>query len=99
MRPGTQRDIALPKDDQRVYEENFRVYRARKAWRQRVREGILRVVHRAVERLIRSLGLEVPYAGSRIEPPPALDRLVDRVKRQFKADRPDHLWVADCSEP
>jgi transposase InsO family protein len=91
------RDIELSEDIRRVYEENFQVYGARKVWRQLGREGI-RVARCTVERLMRSLGLEGAVRGKKCQTTVSderLDRPVDRVKRQFKADRPDQLWVAD----
>lgn len=42
---------------QRVWEQNFRVYGARKVWRQLNREGVM-VARCAVERLMRRLGIE-----------------------------------------
>ena len=46
----------------RVYEENFRVYGARKVWRQLRREGI-DVARCTVERLMRALGLQGAVRG------------------------------------
>jgi transposase InsO family protein len=46
----------------RVYEENFRVYGARKVWRQLGREGQL-VARCTVERLMRALGLQGVVRG------------------------------------
>jgi hypothetical protein len=45
------RDLQHEIDIQRVYEANFRVYGARKVWRQMTREGIV-VARCTVERLI-----------------------------------------------
>jgi putative transposase len=92
-----QRDIELSKDIRRVYEENFQVYGARKVWRQLGRED-LPVARCTVERLMRSLGLQGAVRGKKCRTTVSDDRLdqpVDRVKRQFKADRPDQLGVAD----
>src|SRR5512143_3971978 len=90
-------DLHPSNDTRRVYEENFQVYGARKVWRQLGREGI-RVARCTVERLMRSLGLEGVVRGKKCRTTVADDRAdwpADRVNRQFKADRPDHLWVAD----
>ena len=51
------RDIATSRQIQRVYEENFKVYGARKVWLQLGREDI-GVARCTVERLMRSLGLQ-----------------------------------------
>jgi hypothetical protein len=45
------RDLQLEIEIRRVYEDNFRVYGARKVWRQMAREGI-EVARCTVERLI-----------------------------------------------
>lgn len=95
--PLAQRDIALSKEIQRVYIENFQVYGARKVWRQLGREGI-RAARCTVERLMRSLGLAGAVRGKRCQTTVGddrADRPVDRVNRQFKAARPDQRWVAD----
>ena len=95
--PRARRDLELSKEIRRVYEENFQVYGARKVWRQLGREGI-RVARCTVERLMRSLGLEGGVRGKKCRTTVAddsADRPADRVNRQFKADRPDQLWVAD----
>ena len=95
--PRARRDLELAKEIRRVYEENFQVYGARKVWRQLGREGI-RVARCTVERLMRSLGLAGVVRGKKCRTTVAddrADRPADRVNRQFKADRPDQLWVAD----
>lgn len=80
-----------------MYEENFQLYGARKVWRQLGREGVS-VARCTVERLMRTLGLVGVVRGTKYRTTVAdesLERPVDRVNRQFKADRPDQLWVAD----
>ena len=52
----TQRDQAFKAEIQRVWEENFQVYGARKVWRQLKREGF-GVAGCTVERLMGTLGL------------------------------------------
>ncbi|HBT33591.1 MAG TPA: IS3 family transposase, partial [Pusillimonas sp.] len=44
-------------DIRRIWEQNFRVYGARKVWKQMNREGIV-VARCTVERLMRRLGIE-----------------------------------------
>ena len=95
--PRVQRDIELSREIRRVYEENFQVYGARKVWRQLGREGIV-VARCTVERLMRSMGLEGVVRGKKCRTTvgdESLDQPVDRVNRQFKATRPNQLWVAD----
>src|SRR5690606_41944416 len=84
-------------DIQRVWEQNFRVYGARKVWKQRKREGVT-LARCAVERLMRRLGIEGVRRGKRVRttvPDIAAACPRDLVRRQFVADRPNRLWVAD----
>ncbi len=91
------RDEELRLVIRRVWEENFRVYGARKVWRQLQREGFV-VARCTVERLMRQLGLAGVVRGRRCRttiPADLADRPADRVQRQFTASRPNQLWVAD----
>ncbi|MAL00690.1 MAG: IS3 family transposase [Alcaligenaceae bacterium] len=84
-------------DIRRIWEQNFRVYGARKVWRQMNREGIS-VARCTVERLMRRLGIEGVRRGKRVRttvPDNAAAHPMDLVKRQFEVDRPNRLWVAD----
>ena len=81
----------------RVHEENFGVYGARKVWRQLRRENI-EVARCTVERLMRSLRLRGVVRGRQCRTTVADDRSprpLDFVNRQFRASRPNELWVAD----
>ena len=62
--PRLQRDSVLIPEIQRVYEENFRVYGARKVWRQLRREAF-GVARCTIERLMHSLGLQGVVRGRR----------------------------------
>src|SRR5690625_4925684 len=91
------RDAVLCKQIRRVWEENFRVYGVRKVWRQLLREGV-QVARCTVERLMRQMGLRGVVRGKRVRTTvtdPARPCPLDRVNRQFRADRPDALWVSD----
>jgi putative transposase len=82
---------------QRVYDANLRVYGADKVWRQLLREGVA-VARCTVERLMRRLGLQGVRRGKGVRttvPDGKAACPVDRVNRQFKAQRPNQLWVAD----
>jgi len=84
-------------DIRRIWEQNFRVYGARKVWKQMNREGIA-VARCTVERLMRRLGIEGIRRGKRVRttmPGKAAQCPMDLVKRQFEVDRPNRLWVAD----
>jgi len=95
----SKRDAALMGEIRRVWEGNFRVYGARKVWRQLGREGIT-VARCTVERLMGVLGLQGALRGRPCRttvPDEATDRPADRVNRQFIAARPNQLWVADIT--
>jgi len=95
--PRAQRDAELTEAIRRVYAENFCVYGARKVWRQLRREEI-DVARCTVERLMRSQGLRGVVRGRKCRTTIADDRAerpLDRVNRQFRAARPNQLWVAD----
>jgi putative transposase len=80
-----------------VWQANLQVYGADKVWRQMEREGIP-VARCTVERLMKRMGLEGVRRGKVIKTTvsdKALPCPLDRVNRQFKADRPDQLWVSD----
>ena len=95
--PRLARDRVLAQEIRRVYEENFHVYGARKVWRQLGREGEV-VARCTVERLMKSLGLQGVVRGRKCRTTiadDAAERPLDRVNRQFRASRPNQLWVAD----
>ncbi|HBN0626404.1 TPA: IS3 family transposase, partial [Escherichia coli] len=91
-----QRDDWLKKEIQRVYDENHQVYGVRKVWRQLLREGI-RVARCTVARLMAVMGLAGVLRGKKVRTTISRKAIAagDRVNRQFVAERPDQLWVAD----
>ncbi|WP_404856429.1 IS3 family transposase [Escherichia coli] len=93
-----QRDDWLKKEIQRVYDENHKVYGVRKVWRQLLREGI-RVARCTVARLMAVMGLAGVLRGKKVRTTISRKAVVagDRVNRQFVAERPDQLWVADST--
>ena len=95
--PRAQRDDSLVPHIERVWQANMRVYGADKVWKQMNREG-LSIARCTVERLMKRLGLQGVRSGkvvrttiSDMKAPYPLDR----VNRQFKAERPNELWVSD----
>ncbi|MCK4599095.1 IS3 family transposase [Candidatus Bipolaricaulota bacterium] len=93
------RDAVLCEKIERVWDENRRVYGARKVWRQLRREGI-EVARCTVERLMRQLGLAGAVRGRKTRttiPDEEAMRPADLVKRNFTATRPNQLWVADLT--
>ncbi|WP_420703347.1 IS3 family transposase [Escherichia coli] len=91
-----QRDDWLKKEILRVYDENHQVYGVRKVWRQLLREGI-RVARCTVARLMAVMGLAGVLRGKKVRTTVSWKTVAagDRVNRQFVAERPDQLWVAD----
>jgi transposase InsO family protein len=85
---------------QRVWENNMRVYGARKIWKQLMREGFV-IARCTVERLMKTLDIQgVTRGGGRHRTTIAdedQDRPSDLVNRQFVAERPNQLWVADIT--
>ena len=80
-----------------VWQANLQVYGADKVWRQMKREGET-VARCTIERLMRRMGLRGAVRGKRVRttrPDAKQPCPQDRVNRQFKADRPNQLWVSD----
>jgi transposase InsO family protein len=92
-----QRDDALVPQIERVWQVNLQGYGAAKVWRQMNREGIA-VARCTVERLMRRLGLRGVIRG-KVVATTFSDRTLpcplDRVNREFKAERPNQLWGTD----
>ncbi|WP_409530678.1 IS3 family transposase [Shigella dysenteriae] len=91
-----QRDDWLKKEILRVYDGNHQVYGVRKVWRQLLREGI-RVARCTVARLMAVMGLAGVLRGKKVRTTISRKAVAagDRVNRQFVAEQPDQLWVAD----
>jgi transposase InsO family protein len=97
--PRVRRDAELRCEIRRVWEANFQVYGARKVWRQLNREGIT-VARCTVERLMRQMGLQGAVRGRKFKTTVSDDgarRPADLVDRNFTADHPNQLWVADLT--
>lgn len=91
------RDEALIVQIRPVWQENYEVYGVRKIWRQMLRERQT-VARCTEERVMRDMGLRGVTRGKAVktthaDPSNANPR--DLVKRQFTAERPNQLWVAD----
>ena len=75
----------------------MQVYGAEKVWRQLAREGTA-TARCTVERLMKRLGLRGVMRGKVVRTTIS-DRKapcpLDKVNRQFKAERPNQLWVSD----
>jgi putative transposase len=93
------RDAELCRRIEQVWNENRRVYGVRKVWRQLGRENT-EAARCTVERLMRQMGLQGVVRGRKPRttiPDDLADRPLDLVDRNFTADRPNQLWVADLT--
>jgi putative transposase len=91
------RDMAIKIEIRRVFYENFQVYGVRKVWRQLQREGF-DVARCTVARLMRVMGIQGIIRGKPVKTTvsdKATPCPLDRVNRQFKAPRPNMLWLSD----
>ena len=91
------RDDALSREIERVWNENRQVYGVRKVWRQLRREGF-DVARCTVQRLMKRLGLRGVIRGKAVRTTVSDANVpcpLDHVRRNFKADRPNALWVSD----
>jgi putative transposase len=95
--PRSVRDTELKEQISEVYQANFRVYGARKVWRELNRRG-QDVARCTVERLMRDLGITGAVRGKRVVTTVAdasAARAPDLVDRDFVASAPNRCWVAD----
>ena len=96
----TKMDETLLPQIHQVWQANMQVYGADKVWHQLKRQGVA-VARCTVERLMRHSGLNGVRRGkvvrTTVGDAKALCPL-DRVNRQFKADRPNQLWVSDFTD-
>ncbi|MFH9298927.1 IS3 family transposase [Streptomyces sp. NPDC017520] len=93
----TVRDAELKPLVQQIFEANYRVYGARKVWRELHRQGHL-VARCTVERLMRELGVAGVVRGKKIIttiPDGSVERAPDLLDRNFVAPAPNRCWVAD----
>jgi transposase InsO family protein len=94
------RDAELREEIERVWKENRSVYGARKVWLQLKREGFA-IARCTVERLMAQMGLRGLVRGRAFKRTTIVEeswqRPADLVQRNFTADRPNRLWVADLT--
>jgi len=93
------RDKGLKPEIERVHRDNFGVYGVRKVWLQLGRERIP-VARCTVARLMSDLGLRGVRRGAfkvTTTPDGHSVRPADLVERDFRASRPNQLWVADIT--
>lgn len=93
------RDAVLVEEIMRIFDENFRVYGVRKMWHAMKRAG-WDIGREQTARMMRLAGIHGARRGrTPVTTRPALvsDSRPDLVNRQFKAGRPNELWVADIT--
>lgn len=82
-----------------IWEANYQVYGSRKLWKAARRAGI-DVGRDQTARLMRKAGIQGTLRRKRVRttrPDKAAGRHPDLVNRQFKAGRPNELWVTDLT--
>ena len=92
-----QHDAILMPTIEQVWNDNLQVYGADKVWMQMNREGEV-VARCTVERLMKRLGLQGVRRGKAVRTTvsdPKAPCPLDKVNRQFHAERPNQLWVSD----
>ncbi len=98
--PREVEEVWLTEQIERIHKESDGTYGSPKVHAQLRREGI-RVSRKRVERLMREQGLQDAFMRKRkrssTRRDPAATPAPDLVNRNFKADAPDRLWVADIS--
>lgn len=96
-----QRDEVLKVEIRRVYDDNFVVYGADKIWDHLNNEDHIRVARCTVERLMRDLQISGVRRGRSWVRTTITDdgteRPADLVERNFTADAPNRLWLADLT--
>jgi len=95
----TVRDQQLTAQLVQLWEDNYRVYGARKLWKAARRAGH-DVGRDQVARLMRAAGIEGVTRSKQVRttrPAVAADRHPDLVNRDFTATEPNQLWVTDLT--
>ena len=93
------RDVALAEHISEVHAENYGVYGVRKMWRTLRRQGI-DIGREQTARLMRMAGVAGKGKGGSpitTRKPKGPDLRPDLVNREFKAQKPNRLWVADIT--
>ena len=91
------RDAQMIPVVRQLWEDNYRVYGARKLWKAAHRGGY-DIGRDQVARLMRAAGIAGVRRGKRVRttrPDPGAPRHPDLVGRDFTATAPNQLWVTD----
>ncbi|MDH1438251.1 IS3 family transposase [Acinetobacter johnsonii] len=90
-------DLHHAEEIKRIWKESSGRYGIRKVWQKLKREGYI-IARCTVARLMKNLGIQGVWRGKNKQTTRSRDdqkRAPDLVKRNFRADQPNHLWVAD----
>ncbi len=90
-------DLHHAEEIKRIWKESSGRYGVRKVWQKLKREGYI-IARCTVARLMKKLGIQGVWRGKNKQTTRSRDdqkRAPDLVKRNFRADQPNHLWVAD----
>ena len=93
------RDAVMSPVVTQLWEDNYRVYGARKIWKEARRAGH-DVGRGQVARLMRAAGIEGVRRTKRVrttQADPGMPRQPDLVSRDFTATAPNQLWVTDLT--
>lgn len=98
--PRALQDLALTARIRAIHRRSGEAYGAPSIHAELADDHDIRVGRKRVARLMRAAGLKglhpVKFVTTTVVDP-AADRALDKVDRQFSADRPDRLWVADIT--
>ncbi|MGQ0680698.1 MAG: IS3 family transposase [Actinomycetota bacterium] len=91
-------DAEMKDKIQEVFDDNYKVYGARKIWKELLRKQVA-VGRDQVARLMAELGIRGASRGkvARTTIPAPDNRPEDLVNRQFQAPAPNRLWLADLT--
>lgn len=95
----SQRDAVMEPVVRQLWEDNYRVYGARKIWKSAQRAGH-DIGRDQVARLMRTAGIEGVRRVKRLrttKPDPGMPRHPDLVGRVFTATAPNQVWVTDLT--
>ena len=95
-----QNDAYLTEQIKRIWQESGCRYGIRKVWHKLMQEGLSKLSRCTVERLMKKLGIQGIWRGkgkTTTKQRDDQDKPSDLVKRNFTADAPNKLWVADVT--
>lgn len=81
-----------------IWQDSGCRYGIRKIWHKLKQEGLPKLAHCTVERLMKQMGIQGVWRGKgkiTTKQRDDQDKPNDLVKRNFTADSPNKLWVAD----